>query len=105
MLLYAHGERLWYGALKPLFEAVPGCEQRPLIIMMSLTIEQYHKFNAAQRKKVKRDERQSLLDEHLNTEGKVNPLRGIIRDEMNTNHTQLKTDLNKSIDIKIRNLF
>ena len=71
---------------------------------MPLTIEQYHKFNAGQRKKVKRDELQTLLDEHLNTEGNVNSLRGIIREELNTNLTQLKADLNKSIDTKIKTL-
>ena len=71
---------------------------------MTLNIGQYHKFNVVQRKRVKRDELQSLLDEHLNTEGNGNSIHGIICDKLDTNLTQLKTDLNKSIDIKIKTL-
>ena len=71
---------------------------------MPITIEQYHKYNAAQRKKVKREELQTLLDEHLNTEGNVNSLRGIIREELNANFAQLKSDMTKSIDAKIKTL-
>ena len=45
---------------------------------------EYHRFNAAQRRRVKRDELQSLLDEHIITEGNVISLRGIIHDELKT---------------------
>ena len=51
--------------------------------MTTLTIELYNTYNAAQRKQVKRNQLQSLLDEHL-AEGNVNSLRGIIRDELNS---------------------
>ena len=71
---------------------------------MPLTIEQYHKYNAsqAQRRKIKRDELQSLLDEHLNTDGNVASLRGIIRDELNTKFEEMKTELSNTINVKIK---
>ena len=60
---------------------------------MSLTLEAYHGYNAAQRKKVLRGDLQQLLDEHLDTEGSVASIRGIIRDELNTKFDTLKIDL------------
>ena len=69
---------------------------------MPLTIEQYHGYNAAQRKKVKRDELQAILDEHLNTDGNIASLRGIIRDELNTKFETMKTEISTSIKAQIK---
>ena len=71
---------------------------------MSLTLETYHSYNAAQRKKVLRGDLQQLLDEHLDTEGSVASIRGIIREELTTKFDNLKKELNKSIDTKIKSL-
>ena len=65
---------------------------------MALTIEGYHKLNANQRKKVKRDQLQLLLDEHLNTEGSVASLRGVIREELDAKFKQLETDLSNTLN-------
>ena len=62
----------------------------------------YH--NAAQRKKVLRGDLQQLLDEHLDTEGSVAFIRGIIREELNTKFDTLKKDLTKTIDNKVKTL-
>ena len=69
---------------------------------MPLTIEQYHKATAAQRKKIKRDELQTILDEHLNTDGNFNSLRGILREELTTQLKDIKDDLTRTIDAKIK---
>ena len=69
---------------------------------MSLTLETYHGFNAAQRKKVLRGELQQLLDEHLDTEGSVASIRGIIREELNTKFDTLKKDLTNTMNTKIK---
>ena len=66
------------------------------------TIEQYHKLNPTQRKKVKREQLQALLDEHLDSDGTVASLRGIIREELDTKFRQLETDLSNTINLKIK---
>lgn len=67
---------------------------------MALTIEAYHGFSATERKKVKRDMLQKLLDEHLDTEGTVNSIRGIMREELDTKLDSVKKDLYAKIDTK-----
>ena len=69
---------------------------------MTLTTEQCHGYNAAQRKKVKRDDLQAMLDEHLNTDGNVASLRGVIRDELNVKFEEFKTEVSRTIDTKIK---
>ena len=71
---------------------------------MALTIEDYHKLNANQRKKIKRDALQKLVEEHLNTDGTVNSIRGIIRDELNTKFDEIKSELNNKVDSKFNTL-
>ncbi len=69
-----------------------------------MTLEEYHTYSANQRKKVLRCDLQKLLDEHLDTEGSIASIRGIIRDELNTKFETLKTDLTRTLDAKIRSL-
>ena len=71
---------------------------------MALTLETYHGYNAIQRKKVLRVDLQKLLDEHLDNEGSVASIRGIIRDELTVKFDTLKKDLTKSIDTQIKTL-
>ena len=71
---------------------------------MPLTLETYHSYSAAQSKKVHRAELQQLLDEHLDTEDSVASIRGIIREELTTKFDNLKTELNRSFDTKIKSL-
>ena len=42
------------------------------------------------------------MDEHLDTEGSVASLRGVIREELDTKFRQLETDLSNTINTKIR---
>ena len=73
--------------------------------MSALSIEQYHKYNAAQRKRVKKEDLQKMLDEHLATDGgNVNSLRGILREELATKLEELKTELSQTIENKLQSL-
>ena len=69
---------------------------------MPITIEQYNNFSVQQRKKVKRDELQTILDEHLNDDGSVASMRGIIREEMTTLFEGFKKELTKSVNGQIK---
>ena len=69
-----------------------------------LTIEEYHGYNAVQRKKIKRDVLQTLQDEHLNGEENVNSIRGVIREELDTKFEVLKTELSTAFNLKYDNL-
>ena len=72
--------------------------------MSTLTIEEYNKLTANQRRQVKRTQLQSLLDEHLDTESTVASLRGIIREELDTKFKTLETELSNTINNKIASL-
>ena len=70
---------------------------------MVLTIESYCAFNASQRKKVKRDELQAMLDEHLQTDGgNVASIRGVIREELDTKLAAMKTEFSNRIKAEVK---
>ena len=70
---------------------------------MVLTIEQYCRYNPTQRKKVKRDRLQAMLDEHIQSEGEaVASIRGIIRDELNTKLEAMKTELSNMVKAEVK---
>ena len=64
-----------------------------VILDMPLTIEEYQELNPAQRKAIRKPDLQALLDEQINTDGNVNSIRGIIREELNIKFDTLKKDL------------
>ena len=65
------------------------------LIKMTLTIENYQVMNVSQKKKVKRDELQTLL-EHLSDDVNAASIRGIIREELDAKFAEL----NKAITAK-----
>ena len=66
-------------------------------------MEQYCKFNPTQRKKVKRDELQAMLDEHIQSDGEaVASIRGIIREELNTKLEAMKTELSNLVKSEVK---
>ena len=70
---------------------------------MVLTMEQYCSFNPTQRKRVKRDELQAMLDEHLQSDGEaVASIRGIIREELNTKLEAMKTELSNLVKAEVK---
>ena len=70
---------------------------------MVLTIEEYCGYNASQRKRVKRDELQVILDEHLQTDGgNVTSLRGIIREELSTKLEAMKAELSNLVKSEVK---
>ena len=58
-------------------------------------------MNASQRKSIRRNDLQALLDEHIQ-EGDINSIRGIIREELDSKFDALKKELTKSFDTKIK---
>ena len=58
-------------------------------------------MNPSQRKSIRRNDLQALLDEHIQ-EGDVSSIRGIIREELDTKFDALKKELTKSFDTKIK---
>ena len=58
-------------------------------------------MNPSQRKQIRRNDLQALLDEHIQ-EGEVNSIRGIIREELDSKFDTLKKELTKSFDTKIK---
>ena len=69
---------------------------------MTLTLESYQTMNQTQRKRLKRDELQQLVDDQLNEAGDVATLRGVIRDELKKQTTELETTLKAKYDAKIK---
>ena len=64
-------------------------------------MEEYQKMNASQRKTIRRNDLQALLDEHIQ-EGEINSIRGIIREELDSKFDALKKELAKTFESKIK---
>ena len=68
--------------------------------MVQTTMEEYQKMSAAQRKHIRRNDLQAILDEHVNSDGDINTIRGIIREELDTKFEALEKKLTTKYDAK-----
>ena len=68
---------------------------------MVLTLENYQALNVSQRKKVKREELQTLIDDHI-ADSDVATLRGVIRDELKAQTAALEKTLKTKYDSRIK---
>ena len=67
--------------------------------------KQSKRCNATQRKKVKGDELQALLDEHLQTDGKnVASIRGVIREELDIKLEAMETEMSSLVKSEVRTI-
>ena len=69
--------------------------------MVVLTLENYQAMNPAQRKRVKREELQTLIDEHI-ADSDVATLREVIRDELKTQTAALENTMKTKYDARIK---
>ena len=70
---------------------------------MVLTIENYQAMNPGQRKRVKREELQTLIDEHI-ADSDVATLREVIREELKTQTAALEKTMKTKYDSRINSV-
>ena len=68
---------------------------------MVLRLENYQGMNPTQRKRVKREELQTLIDEHI-ADTDIASLREVIRDELKTQTEAIENTLKTKYDARIK---